>query len=1150
MAQNPYNSHSDKARTKIPTFSDVISAVNSAYKTVDDLGRAAIQKSNAFFNTVFGLNIEEFCDFTSRNRLYMERLMKINDMESDLTLDTVGSDAYESGDSHNISANVLHPSYAVRRDYILNYYSTIVSDTSMGLNSTTAPRDLDANINDENEGYGRDTRLYYDEDDSLQFDAGSGVYGRGGIINPNQRRQSILYKTKRVFAEKKINTIISAFHTKPMNHGNDEPTSRYGLSHGRNLLTKKAESGQSYKTNGYDNPYCRVWTHHYQYDRLDKLIRPFVITDDNGNSRRLTVKDFHTWKNFKMGDGSKEWGWKNGVKEWDNVVLNDNGFVNFTPSFRAGGSTNIHTKQCMFSIENLAWKGFDPYSFEKALSWEQRGPNGGRIMWFAPYGISFSESTNTDWNEHTFIGRGESVYTYANTKRTGTLSFMLVVDHPSIVDYVTWRDSDDVSDTDVLRFMAGCDGGSSAANGLEAVDRSIREYNLLNDGKGKLDNLNVSGGGLSDSAIPTPLTDEYVEKTTKSLDEVDAVEAPKPEPATEEYEEPHTAGFFVFFPNNYSGTYDIDNPDIDPMAYLLAGVGAQTEYDSSNPTNSITKTLLFEDMSSGATGYGYEMVVGTDKGITSGVLDPDVNYIHGTSQTWSQAKSRNSRKWIPAAAGYKHKWYYRIDGEYTANGKVDDADKYRNCYDQTLVKKNSYYDKESFGFNSDAEVVKSKLASLLPMDDELYSFAEIAYIFASDGSKGVIRSNTSKTDEEYQKRIEDIQKILKPEEGSKSQISSITVVGYSNSHGQNSNAVNNSRNAKLAEQRATSVAEWLKECFKDQPDVANVISTGAPEVGKDVGNNGVVDASHPQAKGYRSAYVKIEYKTTETKTQAESDATEKGSEVNYLGFERQVDATGKEVWYKDQKGNLWKHDSKRGKMVRVQTDSVLTDRSGYGSFRNYKLEKGTDSANGKDEVNKLRYDQEYHFFKVLQKEDPIVFSSLMKKLKYFDPAFHSTTPEGFNARLTFLSQCMRQGNTLTISDNTGVKGQLTNNLAFGRAPYCVLRLGDFYNQLIVIDNITITYDPLQWDLNVEGIGVQPLLANVQISFKFVGGGDLSGPIRRLQNAMTFNYYANTQLYDNRSDRLSRNFDYKTNTDSELDNSEIKDYYHDVQMKGK
>ena len=166
----------------------------------------------------------------------------------------------------------------------------------------------------------------------------------------------------------------------------------------------------------------------------------------------------------------------------------------------------------------------------------------------------------------------------------------------------------------------------------------------------------------------------------------------------------------------------------------------------------------------------------------------------------------------------------------------------------------------------------------------------------------------------------------------------------------------------------------------------------------------------------------------------------------------------------------------------------------------------------------------------------------MDKIQYFDPCFHSMCPEGFNARLTFLQQCTRQGNTIGASDR---QAKSANNLAFGRAPYCVLRLGDFYNQLIVIDNISIDYDPLQWDFNTEGIGMQPLLAHVNISFKFIGGGDLAGPVKRLQNAMTFNYYANSRLYDNRADRPSYKENYITGI-SELETD--KSYAYTTEMK--
>ena len=61
-------------------------------------------------------------------------------------------------------------------------------------------------------------------------------------------------------------------------------------------------------------------------------------------------------------------------------------------------------------------------------------------------------------------------------------------------------------------------------------------------------------------------------------------------------------------------------------------------------------------------------------------------------------------------------------------------------------------------------------------------------------------------------------------------------------------------------------------------------------------------------------------------------------------------------------------------------------------------------GNGVGDINALRYDQEYYFFKQLEKDHKTTYNSLIKKLGYFLPAYHSMTPEGFNGRLTFLQQ--------------------------------------------------------------------------------------------------------------------------------------------------
>ena len=82
------------------------------------------------------------------------------------------------------------------------------------------------------------------------------------------------------------------------------------------------------------------------------------------------------------------------------------------------------------------------------------------------------------------------------------------------------------------------------------------------------------------------------------------------------------------------------------------------------------------------------------------------------------------------------------------------------------------------------------------------------------------------------------------------------------------------------------------------------------------------------------------------------------------------------------------------------------------------------------------------------------------------------------------------------------------------------------------------------DLNNEGVGVVPLIANVTISFNFIGGGDLSGPVRRLQNAMSENYYANGRLYNNRADRIERDKKWDT---METTINWAESYHHHVKM---
>jgi hypothetical protein len=160
---------------------------------------------------------------------------------------------------------------------------------------------------------------------------------------------------------------------------------------------------------------------------------------------------------------------------------------------------------------------------------------------------------------------------------------------------------------------------------------------------------------------------------------------------------------------------------------------------------------------------------------------------------------------------------------------------------------------------------------------------------------------------------------------------------------------------------------------------------------------------------------------------------------------------------------------------------------------------------------------ECDYFELIKEENPMIYNSFKEKIKYFNPTFHSITPEGLNARLTFLQQCMRPGETIpTIGADGKPKYNDAVNTSFGAPPVLVLRVGDFYHTKIIPTGLQIQYEPITFDLNPEGIGVQPMMANISLNFNIIGGMGLAKPVEQLQNALSFNYYANTEIYDERA----------------------------------
>lgn len=794
-------------------------------------------------------------------------------------------------------------------------------------------------------------------------------------------KKDIISYTNACFRDGKFDTLIARFHTNEYGSPAEAIKSRdmlssaisqYGMSHGRNLLRKNHLEDSD--TNGYSDPYCRVWTFHKQYHKLTNLIRPLYGNSDNISETVISKYQFNRDRLEKYGVRDKS-----------------NRLVKIAP-------TKVNDiKNCMFSIENLAWKyeqnGFIGHD-------DQKGPLGGRIMWFPPYGLSFSESVNVNWNPTQFIGRGESIYTYTNTERSGSLSFKVLIDHPSLLN--AWRyetndsvngsvDDVDSNEQKILRFFAGCE--------------------ILTSEK--------------------PPKQKEPEVPIKRV----IPETPKPQPIFVQRRSTNTIVFYVFFPNDYSGVDDAANGLVKPIEYLINGIGCQKNNNTDLGTNLSNKYSLQNGNRCG----GYELGRNIDTGISCG-LDVDNKEVTLSNNVKITTYNVNNKN------GKKNNWGYRVDN------------KYKN---EVFRNPKSYYDTTDFGLNGKSYLKLLNYHTDVNKDSlgTLFSFIDVAYALEPN-VKNLL--DDSIYDEDRAKIISELI--------DEYDVVSVEANGYASSHGYVKN------NNELNENRAKTVLDWLNKCnpTKFTKSKCKVVKTG---IGNKLSHN---NATSIDAKVWRCVRVVINLEKEELVEQQQT-SNETNDELTNVG--------------------------------KISTESAIENAN--NNAEDNLLQANNNSSSSSATNYNDGYGDEYKFFSSLEKNSPFLHNKVVDKIKYFDPAYHSITPEGFNARLTFLHQCTRQGSTKSASDFG--KGRTSSNLSFGAPPICVLRIGDFYNTKIIIESLQIDYEDITWDLNDEGIGVMPMIANINISFKFLGGSDLSGPITRLQNAVSFNYYANTTVYEDRSE---------------------------------
>ena len=791
----------------------------------------------------------------------------------------------------------------------------------------------------------------------------------------NFRQGSILNITQDILDSKPQNGGDSLAH---IGHVLDQ-TSRY-FKDGDTLISRGSAVryiDNSGKDIGVE--YARVWTKDRPY---------FTYGDTMPLYKETTRKPY-----YKGGDKAFR---RTGIRKFDGSVMTNTFNLNIAPMSNGitgndafNNSSNIvkgekgfYAKKYMLSIENLAWASSTLPGFTvNDLPYSERGPNGGRVMWFPPYDLKVSEQNSAKWEPNTFLGRPEPIYTYQNTERSGTLAFKVVVDHPSIINLLIREHFKTVNDTDVDTFI------SSFFAGAKDIDfySLIRQYPNLNE-----DDLTMVKNYLNDGGDPNDIKRRL-------------------------------------------------NPLNSPVENNPGG----SNIDDANKENINTKLKLY---------------------FTHNAPNPE-GQLYKTSVDYGSV--------------------VKTITDTTTQQKV--KDELRQSLNQTIINNNTDCI-NIFGTNNipsaqSGETVNKKITEL----ESIFTELQTTY----DNLKNTLSA-------------------LKSDLNNKNIGSDIVIL--IDSHTSNTGDVNH--NFNLSMRRSHSIFLYIIEGIKGDN----------PKIDFDKWSFKKLESFTSSSAGLEKFPIEVSYSLVELGYEGQDKniifrtinygSTNNGENpsCNVSGYTDQTLTYHSPNTYGCRASNLSIDYDKIKKVDTPSNVSVKNALSPTGNIPSNNTKPPTDLM--KKIIMKTL--SEDYYFKKLEETSPMIYSSLKEKLKYFHPGFHSMTPEGLNSRLTFLQQCLRPGNTIPIkglSDNSDLNAR---NTTFGPPPVCVLRVGDFYNSKVIIRDLNIQFEENVWDMNPEGIGIQPMIADITMQLNFLGGHGLEKPVERLQNALSSNFFANTEMYDERS----------------------------------
>ena len=736
------------------------------------------------------------------------------------------------------------------------------------------------------------------------------------------------------------------------------------ISRGSNIL--KSEYAKNNKLpNGYDE-FCRVWTFHDQYNKPSKFIRHHglneYVKDENKRNTRLSVLESPGF--VKICDLYEV------TNENEDIIENS-------------------PKKYMLSLENLAWSDHtNDLPIQEIGNGDLETGKKGRIMWFPPYNLKFSESVKPSFKTHNFIGRGEPIYTYENTTESLSLSFMLIVDHPKWLQEnrlnlgTKYEEDVERGDGEYSRFFAGC---MLASN----IKENTKEVEIIPTSEDKIESIEKDV--KLTAYFPNDVGDRFYE-------------------------------FISSDENNYECGEEYSNKNI-----YIDGVNP----DGTINNNGIWGDILKSDLFSGSTEE--EMFTQLKSPALFNDVLNDLYTINFKNEFLNNLNKNTNNIYNEIELGItnNNETNFKNKKEFKYTLPI----KYNSKYNINDIDRNSWETLASFSFKVDT--IRTQPFYRIKT---FYTYDKNNKL--NDELKNIINKKGDKYNE-----LKDI-----IDNANKSGFINITLTGFS-SRDINKNKFNLNKNDNYNQ---------IFNSFLSIRRIKTILIELLPNI----------------LKGdlYLNDNVKININIINKFTE---DSTSKGiPDSKTSALDRKVEIVFNTTNSINE--NITKEVDNKTKESNINEQNVIT-----------KVKKKNES-----------------YFRKFNPNDDIIFNSIVKKIDYFHPAFQSQTPEDLNTRVVFLKQCARQA---PISDD---KIQ-TKNLVFGKQPVCILRIGDYVHTKVIINDISFQYEST-WDLNPEGIGVQPMFVNVSLSMNVIGSQDITGPLNELKTALSYNLTANNSIYNKKS----------------------------------